>query len=91
MSNAGWCERHQRGYDKLRRNRCIECADDYYQPQIAKSPLPQPDPRDAEIARLRAAITAVSGWRENDWPEWFHRRTAETIAEHMRVALEGGQ
>ena len=23
----------------------------------------------------------VIGWRENDWPEWFDRRTAEAVAE----------
>lgn len=33
----------------------------------------------AEIAEAR--LRNVIGWRENDWPEGFDRRTAELVAE----------
>ena len=28
---------------------------------------------------------AVQGWRENDWPEWFCRRTAEALVERGKA------
>lgn len=40
-----------------------------------------------EVERLKAFRDAVAGWRENDWPEWFCRRTAEAIADLGRAAL----
>lgn len=33
------------------------------------------------IEKLEAFRAAVVGWREYDQPEWFCRRTAETIAD----------
>lgn len=33
-----------------------------------------------ELARARSA---VEGWRENDWPEGFDRRTAQIMADRI--------
>jgi hypothetical protein len=46
---------------------------------------PKPDD---ELERLRRFRTAVIGWRENDWPEGFCRRTAEQIAEMAKAREE---
>jgi len=40
------------------------------------------------LRRLRdAGKCKVIGWRENDWPEGFDRRTAELIAHEYSAAL----
>ncbi len=40
----------------------------------------------AHVERLNAFRSAVCGWRENDWPEGFCRRTAEMLADRGRQA-----
>jgi len=37
-----------------------------------------------KVQHLNDVINSVIGWRENDWPEGFDRRTAELIAEHVK-------
>lgn len=45
----------------------------------------------ANFAELEAFRDAVIGWRENDWPEGFSRRTAELVAQNaVDRALGGG-
>ena len=48
----------------------------------------------SELTRLREVMeplevfrTAVIGWRANDWPEGFDRRTAELVAEMGRLRV----
>jgi hypothetical protein len=36
---------------------------------------------ESRVAELEAFRAAVIGWRENDHPEWFCRKTAEYVAE----------
>ncbi|MEE8481767.1 MAG: hypothetical protein V3S12_00310, partial [Acidiferrobacterales bacterium] len=43
--------------------------------------------QEVRIEKLEAALSAVYGWRENDHPEWFCRRTAEYVADLARAAL----
>lgn len=43
-----------------------------------------------EVERLKAFREAVVGWRENDWPEYFCRRTAEMVADRGREAEDAG-
>lgn len=38
----------------------------------------------AEFDRLESRLCRVLGWRENDWPEGFDRRTAEMVADLAR-------
>ena len=40
------------------------------------------------VEELQAFKDAVVGWRENDWPEGFCRRTAEMIAENAKRRSE---
>lgn len=42
----------------------------------------------AEVERLRAFRAAVLGWRIHNHPEWFCRRTAETVADYGRAGEE---
>jgi hypothetical protein len=41
-----------------------------------------------ENRTLTAFRQAVVGWRENDWPEYFCRRTAEMVADRGREATQ---
>lgn len=41
-----------------------------------------------ENTTLTAFREAVVGWRENDWPDYFCRRTAEMVADRGREAEE---
>lgn len=43
---------------------------------------------ETKLARVEAFRSAVIGWRENDWPSWFCRATAEAVAERGTEALE---
>jgi len=36
---------------------------------------------EAECAELKRFKSTILGWRENDWPEWFCRHTAEALAD----------
>jgi len=45
------------------------------------------DEQDQRIEQLEAFHSAVLGWREHDQPEWFCRRTAESVADLGRAAL----
>ena len=38
----------------------------------------------AERDALREDKARLLGWRENDWPEGFCRRTAEALCEHVK-------
>ena len=40
---------------------------------------------------VKAVLDTVYGWRENDHPEWFCRRTAEWIADRVREAVSEEQ
>ena len=39
---------------------------------------------EAERDALREDKARLLGWRENDWPEGFCRRTAEALCEHVK-------
>jgi len=42
-----------------------------------------------DLPLTRSLLSAALGWRERDWPEGFHRATADLFAEHLRdVALQ---
>ena len=43
-----------------------------------------------EAERERCAKVAT-GWREADYPEWFDRRSAEHLAEHITAAIKKGE
>lgn len=43
--------------------------------------------RDQDIIKMRRALEVVTGWREYDWPEGFDRRTAELIANRVRMEV----
>ena len=44
----------------------------------------------ARIEALERFKQTVIGWRENDWPEGFDRRSAELLAERASEELEQG-
>jgi len=43
--------------------------------------LQRAEAAEAKVEELEAFRKAVIGWRENDHPEWFCRKTAEYVAE----------
>lgn len=43
-----------------------------------------------EAERERCAKVAT-GWREADYPEWFDRRSAGHLAEHIAAAIRKGE